>query len=161
MKYAIQYFGILFLMAILIAGCGPSEEEQRQREQARQDSLEQARQDSLQQVRQQRQDSLAQARADSTQQAQENESIIMFTENGRFTVQVASWRSQVKAQQEASSWQERGYENAYIVQHGNEATGDVWFRVRIGRVDSREMAQKLQQELREEHQTDSWITTAN
>ena len=161
MKYAIKYSGILFLMVLFIAACGPSEEEQRQREQARQDSLEQVRQDSLQQVRQQRQDSLAQAQADSARQAQDEQANITFTENGSFTVQVASWRSQVKAEQEASTWQERGYENANVVQHGNEATGDVWYRVRLGRIDTREMAQRLQQQLREKHQTESWIATAN
>lgn len=160
MKNSFLYFGIFILLATLLYSCGPSEEEQQQREQARQDSLEQVRQDSLEQVRRQRQDSLAQARQDSLKKARENKPAVSFTENGRFSLQVSSWRSEVKAQQRVNMWNERGYEgHAYVVQHGTQQTGDVWFRVRIGRIDTREEAEQLRQNLHDEYQTESWIAT--
>lgn len=158
MKNLLFYSGILISLAALLYSCGPSEEEQQRREQARQDSLEQVRQDSLERVRQQRQDSLA--RQDSVKANEQQQTNISLSEDGRFALQVSSWRSEVKAQQEANRWNERGYEgHTYIVQHGNEETGDVWFRVRIGRVDTRDAAEQLRQNLLDEYQTESWIAT--
>ncbi|MDZ7771156.1 MAG: SPOR domain-containing protein [Balneolaceae bacterium] len=142
----------------LMNACGPSEEEIRQREQARQDSLEQVRQDSLEQVRQ---DSIEQARQDSLAEAREAErrrNMVQFSEDGRWSVQVEAWRSEDKAQAQISTWRERGYENAYVIRHGNEATGDIWFRVRLGRLPELEMARNLQDRLMEEYGAESWIT---
>lgn len=160
MKNPLFYSGIFILLAalLLLYSCGPSEEEQQRREQAHQDSLEQVRQDSLEQVPQQQQDSLA--RQDSVKANEQQQTNISFSEDGRFALQVSSWRSEVKAQQEANRWNERGYQgHAYVVQHGNKQTGDVWFRVRIGRVDTREAAEQLRQNLLDEYQTESWIAT--
>lgn len=151
------YSGILLILAGFLYSCGPSEEEQQRREQARRDSLEQVRQDSLEQVRR---DSAARARQDSMKTAREKESVVSFTENGRFSLQVSSWRSEVKARQRVTMWNERGYEgHAYVVKHGNDQTGDVWFRVRIGRLDSRQEAEQLRQTLLDDYQTESWIAT--
>lgn len=148
---------IIALTLLLAAGCGPSDEEQQQQqEQARQDSLEQVRQ----RMEQQRQDSLARARQDSMQQREERRSSVTFSDSGAFTLQVESWRSRAKAQQRADMWKERGYDHAYIVQHGTAETGDVWYRVRLGRVNSREEARQLQQNLKQEYQVDAWIGTA-
>lgn len=141
--------------------CGPSEEEQRRREQARQDSLERVRQ---QRIVQQRRDSIQQARQDSIEaakQAQAERRRIEFTPSGNFAVQVESWRSEDKAQAQVGKWKERGYENAYVVKHGNEDTGDVWFRVRLGRFATMEMAQKFQSLLMEDYNAQSWISMAN
>jgi hypothetical protein len=141
-------------------GCGPSEEELRRQEQARQDSLEQVRQ---QRLEQQRLDSLEQARQDSLEAVRLEEAErrrIEFDENGPFAVQVEAWRSEDKAQAQVSKWQERGYENAYVVKHGNEERGDVWFRVRLGRFATMEMAEKFQALLREDYNAQSWISMA-
>lgn len=145
----------------MLNACGPSEEEIQQREQARQDSLEQVRQ---QQLEQQRQDSIEQARQDSIRAAEKREAErnrIEFDENGRFAVQVESWRSEEKAQEQVQKWQERGFENVSVVKHGNEETGNIWFRVRLGQVASMEMAQKLQEKLKSDYQAQSWVSTAN
>ena len=152
---------LVVCIIFLIAGCGPSEEERQQQEQARQDSIEQARQDSLQQIRQQRQDSLRQARADSAEQNDESSANINFSENGAFSVQVASWRSQQKAQQQANMWKERGFDQAYVVEHGTESTGDIWYRVRLGRLQNRAEAQKLIDNVQQEYQAQAWIASGN
>lgn len=155
-------FGIFLFTSVLaismLNACGPSEEEQRRREQARQDSLEQVRQ---QQLEQQRQDSIArareQARQDSIAAAKERNRI-EFDSEGSFAVQVGAWRSKDKAQAQVQTWQERGYENAYVVKTGNEDTGNIWFRVRLGRVADKQMAQKLQNKLQRQHSAQSWIS---
>ena len=151
---------MIIVMAGLLVSCGPSEEEQKRRQQARQDSIRQAQQDSIERVQRQQKDSLAKARQDSIREA-EQESQITFSEDGSFTVQVASWRSQWKAKEEVQMWKERGYENAFMVQHGNEQTGDVWYRIRLGRVDDRDEAEKLMQQVQEEYQTSAWISSTN
>lgn len=141
--------------------CGPSEEELRQREQARQDSLEQVRQ---QQMEQQRMDSIAQARQDSinaARQQQEQRRAISFNTTGSFSLQVEAWRSQEKAQAQVNKWKERGFENAYVVKYGNESTGDIWFRVRLGNTNTKAQAQQLGEDLKEEYSADFWVGMSN
>jgi hypothetical protein len=158
------YFLILAMGSITILNaCGPSEEELEQRRQARQDSIEAARQDSIEQVRaemrrQARQDSIEAARQDSLERARNR---IVFDNNGPITVQVESWRSEQKAQERADVWKERGYERAYVISYGNAETGDVWFRIRLGRVATHQMAQKLVYKLKRQHDVQKvWIAPA-
>ena len=143
----------------MLQACGPSEEEIERREQARQDSLEQVRQ---QRLEQQRQDSIEQARQDSIEAAKRKQerNRIEYDSNGAYTVQAEAWRSKVKAEQQVQKWVDRGYENAYVVKMGNEETGNVWFRVRLGRIATQEMAEKLQDKLMRNHDAKSWISVS-
>ena len=63
-----------------------------------------------------------------------------------------------KANQQAEEWIEKGYDQAYVVSYGNEETGNVWYRVRIGQFNTREMAERLQEKLREDHDAVSWVS---
>jgi cell division septation protein DedD len=157
--------GIFLLTSIISIGllnaCGPSEEEIQRQKEARQDSLEQVRQ---QRLAQQRQDSIEQARQDSIAAAKERErerNRITFDDEGSFAVQVEAWRSRDKAQQQVQKWVERGYENAYVVKFGKEETGNIWFRVRLGRLATKEMAQKLEDKLAREYDAQSWTSMAH
>lgn len=161
MKQVIIYLITAALAISMFTGCGPSEEEVQQREQARQDSLEQMRQ---QRLAEQRQDSIEQARQDSIAAAKKEEeerNRIEFDSDGSFAVQVEAWRSEEKAEAQVQKWIDRGYENAYVVKHGNEDTGDVWFRVRLGHLGTKEMAEKLRNKLQEEYNEPSWISVTN
>lgn len=150
----------------LLQSCGPSEEEmrraERDREQARLDSLEQVW---AQEREQMRRDSLERARQQPpvppVSEVRETPSapVIQYDPTGRFSVQVRAWRSESRARQQVEEWKRRGFEHVYVEKYGNEATGDVWFRVRIGNVATRQMASLLQQRLRNEFRTDSWIAT--
>lgn len=159
MKQVVTFLITSAVAISLLNACGPSEEEIQRREQARQDSLEQVRQ---QRLEQQRQDSIQQARQDSIEAAkrERERNRIEFDSNGAFSVQVEAWRSEVKAQQQVQKWVDRGYENAYVVKTGNEETGDVWFRVRLGRVDTKAMAEKLESKLMRNHDEKAWTSTA-
>jgi cell division septation protein DedD len=160
-KYTILLLAVIFITGGVV-GCGPSEEEQRKAEQARQDSLEQLRQEQLEQ---ERQDSIARAdsikAAEEAKKAEEEEKRmdVAFDEDGNYAVQVEAWRSQRKAEEQIEKWQDRGFENAFVVQHGNEETGDVWFRVRLGRLSTQEDARNLQTRIKENYGADSWIAT--
>lgn len=159
MKQVVTFFIVSLVSISLLNACGPSEEEIQQREQARQDSLEQVRQ---QQLQQQRQDSIQQARQDSIEAAQREKerNRIEFDSDGAFSVQVEAWRSREKAQAQVQKWKDRDYENAYVVKTGNEDTGDIWFRIRLGRVATQEMAEKLEAKLQRNHDAQSWTTMA-
>lgn len=158
MRQTLIWTTTAIMVISLMSACGPSEEEQRRQEQARQDSLEQVRQ---QRMQQQRLDSIAQARQDSIEAAQQKEkerNQIEFDENGSFAVQVEAWRSKDKAQGQVGKWNDRGFENAYVVKHGNEETGNVWFRVRLGKFATKSMAEKFQDKLMEDYEAKSWIS---
>ena len=155
---------LLFITAIILSfgmlyACAPEEPETERDQQAIQDSLEQAYQAELEQMRQ---DSIEQARQDSLRAEQQREmerNQIEYSEDGDYVVQVEAWRSEEKAQQQADEWVSMGYEEAYVVSYGNKDTGDVWYRVRIGHFDTREMAERLQSQLDEDHDAVSWVGT--
>lgn len=158
MKQLLVFAITAITLISLMSACGPSEEELQQQEQARQDSLEQVRQ---QRMEQQRQDSIAQARQDSiaaAQKEQEERRQMSFNTSGNFSLQVEAWRSQEKAQAQVDKWKERGFENAYVVKYGNEDTGNIWFRVRLGLTDTKEEAEQLGANLSEEYDTEYWIS---
>lgn len=143
----------------MIQACAPEEPEVEQTTEAVQDSVEQAYEAEIEQMRQ---DSIAQAREDSLAAAQEQEqqeNQIEFSEDGEFVVQVEAWRSQEKAQQQADQWVNRGYEQAYVVFYGNEDTGNIWYRVRIGQFDTLEMAERFQSKIEEDYDTNTWVST--
>jgi len=161
MKRIVTFLVVSTFAISLLNACGPSKKEQQRREQARQDSLERVHQ---QRLAQQRRDSIAQARQDSIQAAKERErerNRIEFDSNGSFSVQVESWRSEEKAQAQVQKWKDRGYENAYVVKYGNEDTGDVWFRVRLGRLATKQMAEKLRDKLQRQYSAKSWTSMVN
>lgn len=158
MKRLVIFLFTSILAVSMLNACGPSEEELQRREQARQDSLEQVRQ---QELAQQRQDSIAQAREQARQDsiaAAKERNRIEFDSSGSYAVQVEAWRSQDKAEAQVQKWKDRGYENAYVIETGNEDTGNIWYRVRLGRVADKEMAQKLQDKLQRQHQAESWVS---
>lgn len=158
MKTLLSLLITAMIAVAFLHGCGPSEEELREQELARQqaerDSLEQVY---AQQMEQMRQDSIEQARQDSIAEA-EKRLQIEYSRDGDYTVQVQSWRSEEKAERVAAEWRERGFEHAYVVQYGDENTGDVWYRVRIGRFDTEDHAYNLKTKLAEEYNTESWVS---
>lgn len=82
---------------------------------------------------------------------------VEFKAEGKFALQVESWRNELIAQKRADHWRTKGYTNSNVVQYGNEETGDIWFRVQIGRVDDFDTASELRRWLMEEEQQPSWI----
>lgn len=158
MKTALSYVLIVFTAIFTLYGCGPSDEELREQERARQEAV----QDSLQlvyqaQMEQMRQDSIEQARQDSIEEAEARPEF-EHSDTGTFAVQVQSWRSRDKAEAQAAIWRERGFENAFITEYGDPDTGNLWYRVRLGRYESEEMAENVRSSIMQEYQADSWIS---
>lgn len=161
MKKPLLVLSVLLLGMFLLQACGPSEEEQRQAEQARLDSLEQVRADSI-----------ARVRADSIARVEEEERLAeqreaerreremrdyRFSDTGKLTVQVDSWRTIEFAKAGLQLWKNRGFDNAYLVEWGDEESGELWYRLRIGRFASPQMAERLQYVLMQDYEQVSWV----
>jgi cell division protein FtsN len=161
MKTLTRYIVLGLVSVFLVQACGPSEEELRQREQARLDSLERVR---MMQIEQTRIDSLTRVQRqaqEAERQREQEKPTYTFSNDGNFAVQVGSWRAVETAEKELEIWKGRGFENAYSVRFGEEELGDIWFRVRLGRMPSREDAELLQAELLSEYNAASWISVLN
>jgi len=157
MRRTIQLLFIVTIGASVIA-CGPSEDELRQQEQARRDSLER--------VQAIRQAQIAEAEAVSNGGAEaetRNESTnldistLRFVDTGAFSVQVGSWRSETKAEQLASVWKTRGFSASFVEKYGSDASGDVWFRVRLGRLTSLSNADALASHVKSKYGVMAWV----
>jgi hypothetical protein len=157
MKKLGQLVIIALVSVFIIKACGPSESELREREQARLDSLDRVR---VQQIDQARIDSVSavQQRMAEQERLEAQRRVFTFSNDGSYTVQVGSWRSSAKADEMVTVWKERGYSNAYSAKFGSEETGDVWFRVRLGRVASEEDAIRLQSVVTQDFGAEAWVS---
>ena len=149
-----------FSLAILffsISACGgESEEEKQARLQAYQDSLR----------------AVEQAKIADSLSALEKKTIVEkmeetasekfgFSEDGRFLVQLGAWRSREKAQSFIDGWANREYSNTYVAKIGNELTGDIWYRVRVGYFATSKHAENFGLELASEINSDFWVIRKN
>jgi len=77
--------------------------------------------------------------------AQPPPQVVMDTE-GKYTVQVSSWRTQRRAERDAQRFSDKGF-NAYVQSAYIPALGGTWYRVRVGgyatKPEAREMAARL------------------
>ncbi len=156
MKKLSIYTLVLALAVLGLQACGPSEEERRAAEQARLDSLRQVEQQRIQEMMQAREDSLA--RLEAQQEEEEEKTTGQFSEDGNYIVQVGAFRSEGKAEQYKQKLTDRDFPNVYIVKVGEEETGDIWFRLRIGFFDTKEAAEALGAELAGELNSGYWAS---
>lgn len=161
MKKISLYTVLLAVTFMTITACGESEEERRAREQARLDSLRQVQQQEIAEMMAQMEDSTQAEEAEMEEDEMSSSASGTISESGPFVVQVGAWRSEEKAQSFVDKWADRNYPSAYVVQTGNEATGDVWFRVRVGYFETREAAQEFGADLGAEINTGFWVANSN
>ncbi len=157
----------LAITLILVQACGPSEEEKRAKEQARMDSLRAVQQQQIAEQMAALQDSLdstdggeltSPADSETETKTSMGSSTYNFVENGMYAVQVGAFRSEDKANGFVAKWKDREYPSSYVVKVGDEASGDVWFRVRIGFFDDKADAEALGAELAKEINSSFWVS---
>jgi len=147
----------LFLALIMVVqACGPSEEERRAAEQARLDSLRQVEEQRIAEMMQAREDSIA--RAKEQQRLAEEAAKPQFAEDGTYVVQVGAFRSEESANNYKNKISDREYPHIYTVKVGQEETGNIWFRLRVGFFAEEAEAAKLGEELGEELNTGYWVS---
>ena len=159
MKKSNHFVLLIAVLVLVVAACGESEEERQAREQARLDSIRIAQQAEIAaQMAALQQDSSTDA-TDATPGMEEAGTTLNYqlTQDGHFVVQVGAWRSEEKAQSFVNKLSSRDYPAAYVVKTGDETTGDVWFRVRVGYLSTRDGAKLLGQELGQELNSGYWI----
>ncbi len=156
MKNISIYTLLLAMVLVSIQACGPSEEERRAAEQARLDSLRQVEEQRIAKMMQAREDSIAQAQAQ--QEQMEEETGPQFAEGGTYAVQVGAFRSEEEANEYKNMLKGRDYPHVYTVKIGNEETGDIWFRLRVGFFADKAEAEKFGSELGRELNTGYWVS---
>lgn len=149
-------YTLLLALIMVVQACGPSEEERRAAEQARLDSLRQVEEQRIAEMMQAREDSIA--RAKEQQRIAEENAKPQFAEDGNYAVQVGAFRSEVSANNYKNEIADREYPHIYIVKVGEEETGDIWFRLRVGFFADKAEAEKLGKELGKELNTGYWIS---
>lgn len=138
--------------------CGESEAEKQARLQAKLDSARVAEQAKIAQMMAAYEDSVNAANPDGMEEMEEDTPMSSsISESGSYVVQVGAWRSEEKAQSFVDMWSDRNYPSSYVVKTGNEETGDVWFRVRVGNFETRNAAQEFGVNLAAEINTGFWV----
>jgi cell division protein FtsN len=117
-------------------------------------AAEQARQDSLQEVA--RAEEAARQEA-LRQQVEAERTTLNYDDEGMYVVQLSAWRSADKAQTMQSYWVDAGFENASVIEVGDESTGEIWYRVRLGRFANEQEADKAVTLLMDDHSTEGWV----
>lgn len=152
---------VLAISFVLLACNQENEKKAALEEQMRQDSIQQAEQAARIQARA---DSLAQAMAEAQRlqelEALENETITTTPENnpnGTLEIQAEAWRSETFAQKRLAYWKEQGFEEAFVVRTGDEASGEIWFRIRLLKVSSEQLEATLAS-LKSNYNSSFWVT---
>lgn len=156
MKKTGIYSLLLAMLIIVVQACGPSEEELRATEQARLDSLRQVEEQRIAEMMEAKEDSIA--RAQEQQRIAEEEAKPQFAEDGTYVVQVGAFRSKEKANNYKAKLTDREFPHVYVNKSGNEETGNIWFRLRVGFFAEKAEAEKLGKELGAELNSGYWVS---
>jgi cell division septation protein DedD len=156
MKKISLYSVLLAVTFMTVMACGESEAERMAREKARLDSLRQVEQQKIAAMMAEMEDSV-QAAQEMPSDEGESSSNTNISESGSYVVQVGAWRSEEKAQSFVNKWADRNYPSSYVIKTGDEATGDIWFRVRVGYFQTRKAAQEFGADLAAEINTGFWV----
>jgi len=81
-----------------------------------------------------------------------------FSQNGRFSIQVRSLRDLTIAEQILDEWIEKGFESAYLTEFQHDETGETWYRIRLGNVNSVMESERIQKAVYDIYDTEVWIT---
>ena len=163
MKAVVLFFiaSLLFLFSCSKQAPKESQQQQAMQEQARQQAI----QDSIARVQAKKEAQLAAQRERERVNKQKADSSSaheplsdVFTPSGDYTVQVSSWRSQWKALKELKKWKARGFSRAYVMKFGNEKTGNVWFRVRLGHLQSHADGEQIGKQIADKYDVSFWVS---
>ncbi len=157
MKNFSLYTLLLAVTFMTFTACGESEAERQAREQARLDSLRLVEQQKVAAMMAELEDSTSSTESAEMEQMEEKTQSYSISESGSYVVQVGAWRSEEKAQSFVNMWSDRNYPSSYVIQTGNEATGDVWFRVRVGYFTTRDAAKEFGANLASEINSGYWV----
>lgn len=70
----------------------------------------------------------------------------VVVEDGKYTVQVSSWQTRRRAEEDAERYTAKGF-NAYVQEAYIPSKGGTWYRVRVGRYATQQDAEQLASQL--------------
>ncbi|MCI0690580.1 SPOR domain-containing protein [candidate division KSB1 bacterium] len=70
----------------------------------------------------------------------------IVVEDGKYTVQVSSWQTRRRAEEDAERYAAKGF-NAYIQEAYIPSKGGTWYRVRVGRYATQDDAEQMASQL--------------
>jgi cell division septation protein DedD len=70
----------------------------------------------------------------------------IVVEDGKYTVQVSSWQTRRRAEEDAERYTAKGF-NAYVQEANIPSKGGTWYRVRVGRYATQQDAEQLASQL--------------
>jgi hypothetical protein len=158
---------ILVALLLFLFSCNkqPANHESQQQQTMQEQARQQAIQDSIARVQAKKEAQLAAQRERERMNQQNTDSSSvheplsdLFTSSGDYTLQVSSWRSQWKALKELKKWKERGFSDAYLMKYGNEKTGNIWFRVRLGHLQNRADGEQVGKEISGKYNVNFWVS---
>lgn len=136
------------LVSFMLLSCGGEETEQTQTEQPPEPATTQITTAETEEM---------QGRAEEDTVEEEPEPIqVVETEEGRFTVQVSSWRTRQAAERDAQRFRNHGYD-AYVQEAYLADRGETWYRVRIGRFTTKEEGHQLANDLTQLLEDGYWL----
>jgi cell division septation protein DedD len=159
MKNLSLYTVLLAVTFMTFTACGESEAEKQAKLQAKLDSARIAEQQKIAEMMQAYEDSVNAANPDTMEDSEEMYTPMSgsISESGSYVVQVGAWRSEDKAQSFVDQWSDRNYPSSYVVKTGDEETGDIWFRVRVGNFETRDAAKEFGASLAAEINSGYWV----
>lgn len=80
----------------------------------------------------------------------------VIAENGKYTVQVSSWQTRRRAQEDADRYAAKGF-NAYVQEANIPSKGGTWYRVRVGRYATQQDAEQLAAQLAGLLESGFWV----
>lgn len=88
----------------------------------------------------------------------DNREIFPFSGNGPFAIQIRAVQDLTVAENLKQEWIERGFEDTYLQKFDHSESGETWYRIRLGNVDSFSEAERVQQTIMDQFEVEVWIT---
>jgi cell division protein FtsN len=80
----------------------------------------------------------------------------VVVEDGKYTVQVSSWRTRRRAEEDAARYRAKGF-NVYVQEAYLPSKNGTWYRVRVGRYATQDDAEQLASQLAGLLESGFWV----
>lgn len=143
----VKSFFILMLVVMYLLACGKKNNEEKS-----QTNVQSMQQTHIGEI---------EAKQDTTKQAMSEQQSrpkleVTKTEDGKYTIQVSSWRTRAAAEKDAQRFRNAGFD-VYIQKAYLPNRGGTWYRVRVGRFMTLEEGRQFAQQLQEMLESGYWL----
>jgi len=87
----------------------------------------------------------------------ENPEDFAFSDDGIYAIQVRSEQNFTLAKKLKEEWIEKGFVDTYLQEFEDAESGETWYRIRLGNINTFQEAERIQQAILEQYETEVWI----